>query len=243
MSYDEINEKWKRSELNNDGSSLPKKSFHNHLQSLQELFGIDIICDRRNKYKYSIEIDQINNQLSLDILHKLIMRFSFIEDESMKCRIMDLDHSLSIPKCFYEVVDAINTHSIIEIIQYNNFIEVQKEYPNLMDYSKLSLYKTKKNYIPLGMIKADDEWFVIGKDALNGNIIIVRLINATSVSVTGNAGDNYDEFFSVEQFVDQYEYSSDYSLLVGDDSMMFYLALMRSHSRKEIRDHYQPTRT
>lgn len=236
MSYDEINEKWKRSELNIDGSSLPKKSFHNHLQSLQELFGIDIICDRRNGYKYSIGLDQINDQLTLDILHKLILRFSFIGDESMKCRIIDLDYSLSIPDFYYEVMDAISTHSIIRIIQYNNFEDVQKEYPDILDYSKLAKYITRENYIPLGMIKADDEWYVIGKDAFSGNYVIIRLTNVILVSVIGHAGESFEEAFSVQQFIEQFEYSMDYSLFVGDDSGLFDIALKNSHSHKELRD-------
>ena len=243
MSYDEINEKWKRSELNIDGYSLPKKSFHNHLQSLQELFGIDIICDRRNGYKYSISVDQINDQLTLDILHKLFLRFAFIGDDSMKYKIMDWDYSLSIPDFYYEVMDAISTHSITKITQYNNFEVVQKEYPDLFDYSKLSKYKTKENYIPLGMIKVADEWYVIGKNAFSGNYIIIRLTNVISVSVTGHAEDKFDDTFSVKQFVEQFEYSVEYLLLVDDDSALFDCSLNSSNYRKELQEKSNLQRT
>lgn len=235
MTFEEINEKWKRSSLNFDGLDFPKKSFHNYLQSLEEMFGIEIVCDRRNGYRYSIDVDQMEDQLTLDILHKLIMRFAFIEDGSMKCRIMDLDHSLSLPKCYFETIDAISNHSIITLTQYDDFSEVFKEYPQY-NKSYIQAYRKKENLLPLGIVKADEDWFVIGKDATDHNKKVIKLSNVIELSVTGKVDNYEDEDFSVEQFINQFEYSVSYSLSVNDDSALFNVALGSAHFRKERRE-------
>ncbi len=55
ISFEEINERWMRSSLNDTGEELPIKTFHNHKNAIQQMFDIDIACDRRNGYVYYIE--------------------------------------------------------------------------------------------------------------------------------------------------------------------------------------------
>ncbi|WP_298062784.1 hypothetical protein [uncultured Rikenella sp.] len=55
ISFEEINERWLRSSLNDTGEELPIKTFHNHKNAIQQMFDIDIACDRRNGYVYYIE--------------------------------------------------------------------------------------------------------------------------------------------------------------------------------------------
>lgn len=55
ITFEEINERWSRSQLNIDGNDLPLRTFHNHRQAIEEMFDINIECDKRNGYKYYIE--------------------------------------------------------------------------------------------------------------------------------------------------------------------------------------------
>ncbi len=55
ISFEEINERWMHSSLNDTGEELPIKTFHNHKNAIQQMFDIDIACDRRNGYVYYIE--------------------------------------------------------------------------------------------------------------------------------------------------------------------------------------------
>ena len=50
ISFEEINERWLRSSLNDTGEELPIKTFHNHKNAIQQMFDIDIACDRRGGY-------------------------------------------------------------------------------------------------------------------------------------------------------------------------------------------------
>lgn len=55
ISFEEINERWMCSSLNDTGEELPIKTFHNHKNAIQQMFDIDIACDRRSGYVYYIE--------------------------------------------------------------------------------------------------------------------------------------------------------------------------------------------
>ena len=50
----QIRELWRRSSVNEYGNDLPARTFANHIASIGDIFGIDIVCDRRDN-TYSIE--------------------------------------------------------------------------------------------------------------------------------------------------------------------------------------------
>ena len=54
LTLQEIKDLWMRSSVNEDGKELATRTFSNHVASIADIFGIDIVCDRRNN-KYSIE--------------------------------------------------------------------------------------------------------------------------------------------------------------------------------------------
>ena len=54
ITYEEINQKWLRTDWS-EGKDLPLRTFHNHREAIQDLFDININCDRRNGYVYYIE--------------------------------------------------------------------------------------------------------------------------------------------------------------------------------------------
>ena len=54
ITFEEINEKWLRNSMS-EGLDIPLKTFHNHRKAIEEIFDINIICDKRSGYKYYIE--------------------------------------------------------------------------------------------------------------------------------------------------------------------------------------------
>ena len=50
----EINSKWLRNSMSG-GVELPLKTFHNHRKAIEEIFDINIACDRKDGYRYYIE--------------------------------------------------------------------------------------------------------------------------------------------------------------------------------------------
>lgn len=55
ITFEEINERWQRSSLNETGEELPLKTFHNHKNAIQQMFDINIECNRKGGYLYYIE--------------------------------------------------------------------------------------------------------------------------------------------------------------------------------------------
>ena len=53
LAYEEINALWKESCLGS-GAPLPLRTFHQHKNAVEELFGIEIKCNPSNGYKYFI---------------------------------------------------------------------------------------------------------------------------------------------------------------------------------------------
>jgi hypothetical protein len=54
ISFEEINDLWQRSSLNEEEEELPLRTFHNHRQAIEDMFDIIIDCDKRGGYKYFI---------------------------------------------------------------------------------------------------------------------------------------------------------------------------------------------
>ena len=55
ITFEEISDLWSRSPLNDTGEDFPIRTFHNHRQAIEEMFDINIECDKRNGYVYYIE--------------------------------------------------------------------------------------------------------------------------------------------------------------------------------------------
>ncbi len=55
ITFEAINEKWSHSELNDSGEDIPLRTFHNHRKAIEQMFDINIECDKRSGYAYYIE--------------------------------------------------------------------------------------------------------------------------------------------------------------------------------------------
>ena len=57
MTLKEIKDAWLRSSVNDERKDLPNRTFANHVAAIADIFGIDIVCDRRDN-TYYIENDE-----------------------------------------------------------------------------------------------------------------------------------------------------------------------------------------
>jgi hypothetical protein len=55
ISYEEINERWLNSSLNGEEEELPLRTFHNHRIAIEDMFDINIDCDRSAGNRYYID--------------------------------------------------------------------------------------------------------------------------------------------------------------------------------------------
>ena len=63
ITLDEIRVRWQRNEMSG-GEELPRKTFENHRKAVEELFDVNIACDRRtNEYYVECGDDLVRDDL------------------------------------------------------------------------------------------------------------------------------------------------------------------------------------
>ena len=79
---------WRRSSVNELGSDLPARTFSNHIEAISDIFGINIICNRRdNTYHIENEEDMDGTGIRSWMLDALCLNSLLNESAGMKDRI------------------------------------------------------------------------------------------------------------------------------------------------------------
>ena len=55
IEFKDIDRRWQYSALNETREPLPKRTFHNHIKAINDIFGIKISCPHNSGYQYYIE--------------------------------------------------------------------------------------------------------------------------------------------------------------------------------------------
>ena len=84
----QIRQLWRRSSVNELGSDLPARTFANHIEAISDIFGIEIVCDRRdNTYRIVNEEDMDGSGIRSWMLDALSLNSLLNESAGMKDRI------------------------------------------------------------------------------------------------------------------------------------------------------------
>ena len=84
----QIQQLWQRSSVNDLGSELPPRTFSNHIGAIADIFGIDIVCDRRdNTYHIENDEDMDGQGIRAWMLDALSLNSLLNESAGMKDRI------------------------------------------------------------------------------------------------------------------------------------------------------------
>ena len=89
ISLEEINEKWLLSGMS-EGETIPIRTFHNHRKAIEDIFDINIECERRNGYCYYIEnVEDIEkNDIKKWLLNTFAVNNIINENHLLKKRIL-----------------------------------------------------------------------------------------------------------------------------------------------------------
>ena len=88
MTLAQIRALWRRSSVNELGSDLPARTFSNHLEAISDIFGIEIVCDRRdNTYRIKNNEDMDGQGIRSWMLDALCLNSLLNESAGMKDRI------------------------------------------------------------------------------------------------------------------------------------------------------------
>ena len=204
ITFEEINDRWIQSALNDKGKPLPLRTFHDHRAAILDEFGIDITCDRRNNtYRIADEFNE-HGSIRSTLIDALVLNSAVREDPDLNHKIVfnDSFHQVSLPK----LVRAIQEHRSIQFkykrdytrfraVQARRGVPIEEWEPDVVRYLDLEPYGLYFNTL----------WFVVGRIVSDGQIHVYALHRIKDIQFL-------DSHFAVPEDFDVKEYLSEFSV-------------------------------
>ena len=145
LSYEEMNVLWKECRLGN-GVQLSLRTFHQHKNAVEELFGIEIKCNPSNGYKYYISTPDTlkNDSIRKWLLNSFTLSNMITAGHNMKERILFED----IPR------GTEYLQTVIEAMQKSKELQI--------DYQQFYGHRKIYNIQPYAMKVYHQRWYVVG---------------------------------------------------------------------------------
>lgn len=184
ITYEEINSKWTRSRLNYSGDDMPLRTFHNHRYAIEELFDINIECDKHCGYVYYIENedDMQRGGMRSWMLNAFSVGNLLNDSSEMKERIL-FEKIPSGHKYLTLFLESIRENLTVEIT-YQSFESDEAHTFKIEPYC-LKVFRQR--------------WYVLARNPYFGDMRIYSLDRLHHVEITKSVF-NYPSDFSPEAF-------------------------------------------
>lgn len=197
LSYEEISQKWMRSSVNqeDDRKPLPKRTFHDHILAISDIFGVIITNDKKGDYKYFIEnVNDLNkDELRNWMLGNFSMSNALADSADIRDRII-LQDIPSSKRWLSTIITAIREKRVIKV-DYHSFQKGQTPTMRLYPFF-LKLY--------------DNRWYMYAHSEYAGEMRHYALDRIDSIILL-------DEKFDLEPSEDE-TYNVEYSFGHNIDS-------------------------
>lgn len=159
ITLDEIRERWKRNELSG-GEELPRKTFENHRKAVEELFDVDIACNRRtNEYYIRYGEDLERDDLRRWLLETFAVNDLLANSKRLRRRIA-LEPVPSGYAYLTDILRAMEENRCLEIVYRHNY-----------DEKRESRYEVE----PYGLKVFRRRWYLVANSAEMGEIYTFAL--------------------------------------------------------------------
>lgn len=188
LTFDETDHKWRHSILNEDGSPLPKKTFQRHCRELETMFGINIVCNRHNGYRYFIEEngDLYGGGIRSWVLDSFTISNMISESRSLSGRIL-FERIPAGHRFLPVIISSMHKSSRLHIV-YNDFRKGRSE-------AKIEPYCLK-------VFK--QRWYVVAR---NAGISQIRIYSLDRIESADNTDETFvfpEDFDGETYFIDSY---------------------------------------
>lgn len=147
ISLSDLQEKWSRSALS-EGEELTRSSFNRHKDAIEDMFGIKIVCDKSDGFKYSIENAERLNESSIENWMLSTLQLSNVIKESMSLRDkIILEPVPTANENLYRVIECMKEKKCVKIV-YKKYGKEEGETKEIEPYC-VKLYNRR--------------WYVLGK--------------------------------------------------------------------------------
>lgn len=225
ITFEEINEKWLRNSMS-EGLDLPLKTFHNHRKAIEDMFDINIVCDKRGGYKYYIENadDMEKGGVRTWLLNTFAVNNLINESHHLKRRIV-FEQIPSGQNFLTPVIEAMRDGMSIEI-KYKSFWR-QDEYTTEVEPYFVKVFKQR--------------WYLIARNKIKDAIRIYALDRIHVLTQTGNAFVMPKDFSPEEYFYNSFGIISQdncppeiVELKVYGTQKEYFRTLPLHHSQEEV---------
>src|SRR5690554_2266215 len=196
ITFEEINDYWQRSSLNLTGDDIPLRTFHNHRKAIEQMFDINIECDKRGGYQYYIENveDMERGGVRSWLLNTFAVNNLINESHRLKQRIL-FEKIPSGQVYITPVVQAMQESRSLEIT-YQSFWNDSSSTFEVHPYC-LKIFKQR--------------WYLIAFSPYKERILIYGLDRIKNIQTTGNSFQLPDDF-NGESF-----FANSYGIIVDDE--------------------------
>ena len=167
MTLKEINNCWIHTDFS-DGNPIPRRTFHNHREKIQEFFDINIECDRTTWEYYIEDSDSISNdKVRFWLLNSFAVDNIIVEQQKLHDRII-LEKNPSGEIHLTTIIEAMRDNRILNF-RYKPFYESEEHNVTLLPYF-IRIFKQR--------------WYIIGLNKEYNEIRIYALdrISTTEIS-------------------------------------------------------------
>ena len=197
ITFEEINECWQRSLLNLDGEDIPLRTFHNHRKAIEQMFDINIECDKRNGYRYHIENteDMEKGGVRAWLLNTFAVNNLINESHKLKQRIL-FEQIPSGQKYLTPIIEAMRDGLTIEMA-YQSF---WRNEPNTFEVHPYCIKVFKQR------------WYLIAYSPYMEQILIYGLDRIKDIIITDN------NFHLPEDFDGETFFLDCFGIIAGGDT-------------------------
>ena len=158
MTLKEINNCWIHTDFS-DGNPIPRRTFHNHREKIQEFFDINIECDRTTWEYYIEDSDSISNdKVRFWLLNSFAVDNIIVEQQKLHDRII-LEKNPSGEIHLTTIIEAMRDNRILNF-RYKPFYESEEHNVTLLPYF-IRIFKQR--------------WYIIGLNKEYNEIRIYAL--------------------------------------------------------------------
>lgn len=180
ITYDELSRQWVRTPMS-DGRTLPLRTFHHHRIAAEQMFGVNIACDR-STHEYYIE-DTPQNELQQWLVDSTALTDTLRDTRDIAGRVV-LEYVPSAREHLSTIIDAMRQSHRIRFA-YRSYTRSQHSRVDLEPYF-VKIFKQL--------------WYVIGLNIQEGRIKTYALDRMTDLVIDADATFNYPLHFSPKEF-------------------------------------------
>jgi len=162
ISREEISRLWSRSPINElKESNLPERTFHNHIDSIYDTFGLEIKCDRSLGYYISNSDDLDGDGIRKWLMQSLSLNNLLNESAEMRGSIL-FENVPSSEKYLSAIIEAIRDRRGLSVT-YQGF---NKEYPSTFEAFPYCLKQFRQRWYMVALTPASDSPWIYGLDRI-----------------------------------------------------------------------------